>query len=91
MKLQRDREDYLKTILYLERKKRIHRNYRFVLGFNSALILSGALGLLTSAASALLHNSSTLLLSLHAMTELLPQSENAARLEDDPVRSFPGA
>ncbi len=86
----------LRELVYLKKlsdrlMQRIHRNYRFVLGFNSALILSGALGLLTPAVSALLHNSSTLLLSLHAMTELLPPSENAARLEENPVRRLPGA
>ena len=45
--------------------RRIHSNYRFVIGFNGALILLGALGLLTPAVSALLHNTSTLLLGLH--------------------------
>ena len=86
----------LMELVYLKRlsdrlMQRIHRNYRFVLGFNGALILSGALGLLAPALSALLHNSSTLLLSLHAMTELLPPPENAARLKDAPVRRLPGA
>ena len=45
--------------------RRIHGNYRFVIGFNGVLILLGALGLLTPAVSALLHNTSTLLLGLH--------------------------
>lgn len=49
---------------------RIQRNYRFVIGFNGALILLGVLGLVPPAASALLHNSSTLLLSLNCMTAL---------------------
>ena len=53
--------------------QRIGRNYRFVMGFNSALILFGALGLLPPATSALLHNSSTLLLSMDCMTPLLPE------------------
>ena len=55
--------------------RRIHRNYRFVMGFNGALILLGALGLLPAATSALLHNASTLLLSLDCMTPLLPPRE----------------
>ena len=51
--------------------KRIHGNYRFVLSFNGTLIFLGALGLLAPAASALLHNTSTLFLSLHSMTDLM--------------------
>jgi heavy metal translocating P-type ATPase len=51
--------------------RRINRNYRFVMGFNGALIMLGAFGLLTPAASALLHNSSTLLLSMNCLTGLL--------------------
>ena len=53
--------------------QRIGRNYRFVMGFNGALIFLGALGLLPPAASALLHNSSTLLLSMDCMTDLLSE------------------
>ncbi len=52
---------------------RIGRNYRFVMGFNSALILLGALGVLAPSTSALLHNSSTLLLSMDCLTNLLPE------------------
>ena len=51
--------------------RRIGRNYRFVMGFNGALIALGALGLLPPAASALLHNGSTLLLSMDCLTDLL--------------------
>ena len=53
--------------------QRIDRNYRFVLGFNGMLILLGALGILAPSASALLHNTSTLLLSLDCMTDLMPK------------------
>ena len=53
--------------------QRIGRNYRFVMGFNSALIFFGALGLLPPATSALLHNSSTLLLSMDCLTDLLSE------------------
>jgi heavy metal translocating P-type ATPase len=52
---------------------RIRHNYRFVMGFNGALILLGALGILPPAVSALLHNSSTLLLSLKSMTSLMEE------------------
>ena len=54
-------------------QKRVGSNYRFVLSFNSALILLGALGILPPAASAMLHNLSTLGISLHSMTDLLEQ------------------
>lgn len=50
---------------------RIHSNYSFVIGFNSTLIVLGALGILTPAASATLHNLSTLGISLRSMTNLL--------------------
>ena len=52
---------------------RIDRNYRFVMSFNGTLIILGALGLLTPASSALLHNGSTILLSMDCLTPLLPQ------------------
>lgn len=49
-----------------------------MIGFNGALILLGALGLLAPAVSALLHNTSTLLLGVHSMTELMPPARSAA-------------
>lgn len=52
---------------------RIGQNYRFVIGFNLSLILLGAGGVLTPAASALLHNASTLAVSLRSMTNLLEE------------------
>lgn len=55
---------------------RIHRNYRFVMGFNGALILLGAFGLLPPAVSALMHNASTLLLSVNCLTDLLEENED---------------
>ena len=54
-------------------QKRVGSNYRFVLSFNSALILLGALGVLPPATSAMLHNLSTLGISLRSMTDLLEQ------------------
>lgn len=51
--------------------KRINRNYRFVIAFNLSLILLGVGGILQPALSALLHNASTLLISLESMTNLL--------------------
>ena len=52
--------------------ERIQSNYRFVIGFNGALIGLGAAGVLPPAASATLHNLSTLAVSLRSMTDLLP-------------------
>ena len=55
---------------------RIQTNYRFVIGFNSALIGLGVAGILSPAASAMLHNLSTLGVSLHSMSALpLPPPE----------------
>ena len=54
--------------------KRISRDYRFIIGFNSVLILSGVLGLITPGTSALLHNLSTIGISLYNMTDLIPES-----------------
>ena len=51
--------------------KRINGNYRFVISFNLGLILLGVAGVLTPSASALLHNTSTLGVSLKSMTDLL--------------------
>lgn len=50
--------------------KRIHFNYRFVVGFNFGLIALGLLGILAPATSATLHNGSTIALGLHSMTNL---------------------
>ncbi|NCB91733.1 MAG: heavy metal translocating P-type ATPase [Clostridia bacterium] len=51
--------------------KRIHKNYRFIISFNLMLIILGVAGILTPSASALLHNMSTLGISLRSMTNLL--------------------
>ena len=56
-------------------QKRVHANYRFVLSFNSALILLGALGILQPASSAMLHNLSTIGISLKSMTNLIPEEK----------------
>lgn len=54
---------------------RIHRNYRFIVSFNFSLIVLGVLGILPPTTSALLHNMSTLGISLKSMTNLLPEGE----------------
>ena len=57
---------------------RIHRNYRFIVGFNFSLIVLGVLGILPPTTSALLHNMSTLAIGLKSMTNLLPESEQSS-------------
>ncbi len=51
---------------------RIDRNYRFIVGFNLLLIVCGVAGIIPPTTSALLHNASTLGVSLRSMTNLLP-------------------
>lgn len=51
--------------------KRIHKNYRFIVSFNTGLILLGVAGILQPATSALLHNTSTLMIGLKSMQDLL--------------------
>lgn len=51
--------------------KRINWNYRSVIGFNLGLIVLGVTGVLAPATSALLHNTSTLVISLKSMTNVL--------------------
>ena len=51
---------------------RINRNYRFIVGFNLLLIVCGVAGIIPPMTSALLHNASTLGVSLRSMTNLLP-------------------
>lgn len=53
--------------------KRIDGNYRTIVGFNGALIAGGVLGFLQPTTSALLHNTSTLLIGLKSMTNLIAQ------------------
>lgn len=55
--------------------RRIHRNYRFIVSFNCMLIGCGVAGIIQPTTSALLHNMSTLGISLRSMTNLLPEPE----------------
>ena len=55
---------------------RIQNNYRFVIGFNGALIGLGVAGILPPTTSAMLHNLSTLGVSLHSMTALPLPKQN---------------
>lgn len=51
--------------------KRIHKNYRTIVGFNAGLIVLGVAGVIPPTTSALLHNTSTLVISLKSMENLL--------------------
>ncbi len=53
--------------------RRIHGNYRFIVGFNMGLIVLGVADILPPTTSALLHNMSTLGISLKSMTNLLDE------------------
>lgn len=55
--------------------KRIRRNYRTIVGINTALIVLGVAGILPPTTSALLHNTSTLTISMQSMRNLLPQEK----------------
>jgi cation transport ATPase len=71
--------DDLRAIVYFKKianalQKRIEHNYRFVMTFNTALIVLGAFGVLMPSSSALLHNISTFGISLKSLTALLPEN-----------------
>ena len=51
--------------------KRIDRNYRSIISFNMMLILLGVAGVIAPSTSALLHNMSTLAISVHSMTDVI--------------------
>lgn len=56
--------------------QRIHGSYRFIVGFNLTLIALGVAGVLPPTTSALLHNGSTLGISLRNMTNLLDENKS---------------
>ena len=72
--------DSLYSLLTLKRLSdalmaRIHGNYRKIISFNFMLICLGVAGVLPPATTALLHNISTLMISLKSMTNLLDEEE----------------
>lgn len=69
-------EDDLSSLIILrqlgvELQKRMKGNYRKIVGFNAGLILLGAFGILQPTMTALLHNGSTIAISMKSMTNLL--------------------
>ncbi len=53
---------------------RIRFNYRTIVGFNTGLIALGLVGLLSPSMSALLHNTSTILIGINSTTKLLSET-----------------
>ena len=86
-------EDDLMSLVTLRRlsaalMERIRGNYRIIIAFNSALIALGILGILPPGVTALAHNTSTIAIGLHSMTNLLEQGGSSgergeARREGD--------
>ena len=73
-------EDDLSSLIILrqlgvELQKRMKGNYRKIVGFNAGLILLGAVGILQPTMTALLHNGSTIAISMKSMTNLLEKEE----------------
>ena len=62
---------------------KINSNYRFIIGFNSALIVSGLLGILSPTASALLHNISTVVGGIMSTRPLLTSDDLTDLLEEE--------
>ena len=72
-------EDNLSSLVILRRigvelQKRMKSNYQKIVGFNSGLIILGAVGLLQPTMTALLHNGSTIAISLKSMTNLIEKN-----------------
>lgn len=61
--------------------ERIRKNYKVIVGFNTALILLGVGGIIQPTTSALLHNTSTLIISTKSMKNLLEEEKKAASPE----------
>lgn len=62
---------------------RINCNYRFIVGFNSALLLLGFAGIITPSVSAFLHNASTMAICAKSMTPLLKKDTHQNSTAND--------
>ena len=72
--------DDLKMLVFLKKlsnamQNRVNTNFRQIVGINGSLIVLGVSGVLTPSVSALLHNLSTIGISLKSMSDLLPDKE----------------
>ena len=80
-------EDNLESLVVLRilsqyLMRRINRNYRTIIGFNSFLILMGMLGIFQPTMTALLHNASTLAIGMHGMTNMLHEEDEAVLISN---------
>ncbi len=64
--------------------RRIQRKYRFIVGFNSALIALGVAQVITITTAALAHNASTIAIAAHNTTPLLPAGADLTKSTDNP-------
>ena len=60
--------------------ERINKNYRFILTFNSSLLVLGLLGVLSPSTSALLHNASTMMICAKSMAPLMDKDKEKNKL-----------
>lgn len=68
--------------LSVELMERIQKNYRFIVLFNSALLISGFFGIISPSASALLHNASTMAICFRSMTKLENRRRTSSEYSD---------
>lgn len=62
---------------------RINSNYRFILAFNTSLLVLGFIGVITPSMSALLHNGSTIAICAKSMTPLLKSDDDLIEASDE--------
>lgn len=62
---------------------RINSNYRFILAFNTSLLVLGFIGVITPSMSALLHNGSTIAICAKSMTPLLKSDDDLVEASDE--------
>lgn len=62
---------------------RINLNYRFILAFNTSLLVLGFIGVITPSMSALLHNGSTIAICAKSMTPLLKSGDDLIEASDE--------
>ena len=66
--------------LSIDLMKRINKNFRFIIAFNSALLLSGFMGVIQPSVSAFLHNASTMMICAKSMTPLTKKNDKGKAL-----------
>lgn len=61
--------------LSVQLMERINKNYRFIVGFNSALLVLGVAGIIPPTLSAFLHNASTMGICAKSMLPLIKDKD----------------